>query len=241
MSAPARCSFQRERFLPFPGLWPGCFATGNFSAVIGLRLWISSSATRARAKLPSRTLPSRPTPVRTFQIRAHGAELSSSYPITVEIGGMPILLHTQDDSFRQMLARRYAGFVSSARYAALRVRYPTDGPFQEGAGRRRSSEDAGWHLAAAARRFSRPVGPRGWTRPDSPVRQPLFHRFGPAHRAHADPGAGRRISAAFRRSHPQWTRISIFRSVRRRQDHDLPARAPGCDTADRRSVLHTPG
>ena len=40
--------------------------------------------------------------------------MSSSYPITVEIGGMPILLHTQDDSFRQMLARRYAGFVSSA-------------------------------------------------------------------------------------------------------------------------------
>ena len=40
--------------------------------------------------------------------------MSSSYPITVEIGGMPILLHTQDDSFRQMLARRYAGFVNHA-------------------------------------------------------------------------------------------------------------------------------
>ncbi len=40
--------------------------------------------------------------------------MTSSYQITVEIGGMPILLHTQDDSFRQMLARRYAGFVDSA-------------------------------------------------------------------------------------------------------------------------------
>jgi hypothetical protein len=40
--------------------------------------------------------------------------LSSSYQITVEIGGMPILLHTQDNSFRQMLARRYAGFVNPA-------------------------------------------------------------------------------------------------------------------------------
>jgi hypothetical protein len=40
--------------------------------------------------------------------------LSQSYQITVEIGGMPILLHTQDDSFRQMLARRYAGFVAPA-------------------------------------------------------------------------------------------------------------------------------
>ena len=27
---------------------------------------------------------------------------------------MPILLHTEDDSFRQLLARRYAGFVNSA-------------------------------------------------------------------------------------------------------------------------------
>jgi hypothetical protein len=39
--------------------------------------------------------------------------LNSSYQITVEIGGMPILLHTKDDSFRQLLARRYAGFVDS--------------------------------------------------------------------------------------------------------------------------------
>jgi hypothetical protein len=40
--------------------------------------------------------------------------LNSIYQITVEIGGMPILLHTEDDSFRQLLARRYAGFVNSA-------------------------------------------------------------------------------------------------------------------------------
>lgn len=40
--------------------------------------------------------------------------MNSNYQITVEIGGMPILLHTQDGSFRQMLARRYAGFVDSA-------------------------------------------------------------------------------------------------------------------------------
>ena len=40
--------------------------------------------------------------------------MNSSYQITVEIGGMPILLNTQDDSFRQLLARRYAGFVDSS-------------------------------------------------------------------------------------------------------------------------------
>jgi len=40
--------------------------------------------------------------------------MSSSYHITVAIGGMPILLHTQDDSFRRLLARRYAGFVDSS-------------------------------------------------------------------------------------------------------------------------------
>ena len=41
-------------------------------------------------------------------------KVNSSYQITVEIGGMPILLHTPDDSFRQLLARRYAGFVGSS-------------------------------------------------------------------------------------------------------------------------------
>ncbi len=40
--------------------------------------------------------------------------MNPSYQITVEIGGMPILLHTHDDSFRQLLARRYAGFVDSS-------------------------------------------------------------------------------------------------------------------------------
>jgi hypothetical protein len=40
--------------------------------------------------------------------------VNPSYQITVDIGGMPILLHTQDDSFGQLLARRYAGFVESA-------------------------------------------------------------------------------------------------------------------------------
>jgi hypothetical protein len=33
--------------------------------------------------------------------------------LTLEIGGMPILLHLQDPSFRQLLALRYAGFVGS--------------------------------------------------------------------------------------------------------------------------------
>ncbi len=40
--------------------------------------------------------------------------MNPSYQITVEIGGMPILLHTRDDSFRHLLARRYAGFVDSS-------------------------------------------------------------------------------------------------------------------------------
>ena len=47
--------------------------------------------------------------------------MNPSYQITVEIGGMPILLHTQDDSFRQLLARRYAGFVDSAALPQIRI------------------------------------------------------------------------------------------------------------------------
>ena len=39
--------------------------------------------------------------------------MNESCEITLDIGGMPILLHMQDDSFRQLLARRYAGFIGS--------------------------------------------------------------------------------------------------------------------------------
>ena len=39
--------------------------------------------------------------------------MNRSCEITIEIGGMPILLHIENDTFRQMLARRYAGFVGS--------------------------------------------------------------------------------------------------------------------------------
>jgi hypothetical protein len=39
--------------------------------------------------------------------------MSQGHEIAVDIGGMPILLRTQDPSFLQLLARRYAGFVVS--------------------------------------------------------------------------------------------------------------------------------
>lgn len=39
--------------------------------------------------------------------------MNSRCEITVEIGGMPILLYMQDDDFRQQLAQRYSGFVGS--------------------------------------------------------------------------------------------------------------------------------
>ncbi len=37
---------------------------------------------------------------------------STSHELTVEIGGMPVLLRTHDPSFRDLLVNRYAGFVS---------------------------------------------------------------------------------------------------------------------------------
>src|SRR5438445_5672931 len=40
--------------------------------------------------------------------------VSQSHEISVEIGGTPILLRTQDSSFRELLASRYAGFVGSS-------------------------------------------------------------------------------------------------------------------------------
>ena len=46
--------------------------------------------------------------------------MSQSHEIAVDIGGMPILLRTRDLAFRELLAKRYAGFVdpsSSPRFA----------------------------------------------------------------------------------------------------------------------------
>ncbi|HUJ96335.1 MAG TPA: hypothetical protein VLW84_13775 [Terriglobales bacterium] len=39
--------------------------------------------------------------------------------ITIEIGGHPILLRTKDDYFRQLVADRYAGFISSSQAASF--------------------------------------------------------------------------------------------------------------------------
>jgi hypothetical protein len=45
--------------------------------------------------------------------RYGAAKVDRNCQITLEIGGMPILLHMQDPSFRQLLETRYAGFVGS--------------------------------------------------------------------------------------------------------------------------------
>lgn len=45
--------------------------------------------------------------------RYGAAKMDQNCQITLEIGGMPILLHMQDPSFRQLLETRYAGFVGS--------------------------------------------------------------------------------------------------------------------------------
>jgi hypothetical protein len=37
----------------------------------------------------------------------------AGYEVAVEIGGLPVLLRTRDTSFRDLLERRYAGFLSS--------------------------------------------------------------------------------------------------------------------------------
>ncbi len=41
--------------------------------------------------------------------------MSPIHEIAVEIGGQPILLRTKDPAFREMLAHRYAGFISPSR------------------------------------------------------------------------------------------------------------------------------
>ena len=86
--------------------------------------------------------------------------MNQSCEITLEIGGMPILLHLQDASFRQLLALRYAGFVDSPSPPKFEFDIELTAPLARRSGRRRSGTNAGRHVAAAARRFSRPLGSR---------------------------------------------------------------------------------
>ena len=159
--------------------------------------------------------------------------MTSSYQITVEIGGMPILLHTQDDSFRQMLARRYAGFVDSAAPPRFEFDIELTTPsrkapdedvrveMQDGTWRlRRGDFRAHWNPEAGRGRIRQSANPYSI---DSVLR--IVHTLILAR--------GRRLSAALRRSHPQRTSFSVLRSVRRRENHHLTAGADGRDPADR--------
>jgi len=72
-----------------------------------------------------------------------------SHDIAVDIGGMPILLRTQDPSFRQLLARRYEGFVdaTSAPRFTFDVNLVTPTPEMESEeGVRVEMRNGEWHL-----------------------------------------------------------------------------------------------
>lgn len=94
--------------------------------------------------------------------------MGPSHEIAVEIGGMPILLRTDDPSFRELLAGRYAGFTGSKSKAKFEFDLTVVAPSPEMA----SDEDVRvemhggeWHLRRGDFRAQwDPGAGRGWVR-----------------------------------------------------------------------------
>jgi hypothetical protein len=61
-----------------------------------------------------------------------GLEAPRSYDVTVEIGGMPILLRTDDLGYLQMLQDRFAGFISPSQPSSLALDISLVPPIQPG-------------------------------------------------------------------------------------------------------------
>ena len=159
--------------------------------------------------------------------------MNPSYHITVEIGGMPIVLRTRDNAFRQLLARRYAGFVDSS--APPRFEFdieltkraasaPDDDvrvEMQNGTWRlRRGDFRAQWDPDAGRGHIRQSANPYSI---DSVLR--IVHTL-----ILAREGG---FLLALRRGHSQRTGLSFLGSVGRRQDYDLASGASGRDSADR--------
>jgi hypothetical protein len=104
--------------------------------------------------------------------------------LVIEIGGMPVRVHTTDPAFLAMLQDRYAGFVTSAERAGgyrdsdERVQTTSTLNSRPSPGRRsrcsRARDPPPGPLDSGARRFSRRVGTRlahrhGFARPPIPI------------------------------------------------------------------------
>ena len=62
----------------------------------------------------------------------NGLEAPRSYDVTVEIGGMPIRLRTDDPGYLRMLEDRFAGFISPSQPSSLALDISLVPPIQPG-------------------------------------------------------------------------------------------------------------
>jgi hypothetical protein len=74
---------------------------------------------------------------------------ATSHDVTIEIGGTPIVLRTDDAKFRQLLERRYPGFLRPATPAKLTldIELREDGPISDKDDLYVGRDGQGWELA----------------------------------------------------------------------------------------------
>ena len=129
------------------------------------------------------------------------------------------------------------GYVSSSNEASFDFDIELAPPGTE-SGDEDLQRDVGFRpLADGARRFSRRMESFHRARAHPANHQSLLARFRAAHRAHAAAGPQGRLPGACFERHTQWPRISVFRSFRRREDHDGQTGSSGRRIAYRRDFL----
>ena len=123
--------------------------------------------------------------------------------LVIEIGGMPVRVHTADPDFLSMLQNRYAGFVTSSERAEIEFDVElTATRFADPDADVRVTYRAGlWTLERGDFRAQwEPASHKGWIRQTC---KSLFDRCRASHCAYARAGAAGRVSAPLRQCHSQ--------------------------------------
>ena|SRR5437868_5314762 len=150
----------------------------------------------------------------------------SAYEISVEVGGMPVALRTDDPAFVSMIKARYEGFVSAAENPEYRFDidlFPPDQAADDTEDVSVSRGPNGWCIRRGDFRAEwDPVAKTG----DHPaVLQSVFDRFSAVHRAHACAGGKGWVFVACRERGAEWAGVFVFGRVRGREDDDFAAGA----------------
>ncbi len=154
--------------------------------------------------------------------------------VSIEIGGMPIAVRTDDPSFRRLIENRYAGFVGTLPSSRFQFDIDLYEPTESSA----ADDDLEVKLEAGEWLLRRGDFRARWNSDTGQGRDPssvqsVCHRLRLAHRSQSHPGEAGRIPGSCRKRDSRRKSFSVLRCFGRGQDDDLSTCAARCDAADR--------